>query len=153
MNRWLTKHRDYSLASSAGTGSGDFKQHFPAPALHNRILLAGDAAHLFPATGAALNVGMLDTVNLAWKLAADIHGWTPAGLLDTYHDERHFAGTRALLQTRAQAALARGHDPDAEALREIFRELLVDEQPLHRIGALVAATDIRYQLPAPTNTL
>ena len=30
-----------------------------------RILLAGDAAHLFPATGAALNAGPLDTVNLA----------------------------------------------------------------------------------------
>jgi 2-polyprenyl-6-methoxyphenol hydroxylase-like FAD-dependent oxidoreductase len=54
-----------------------------------------------PATGAARNVGMLDSVNLAWKLAADIHGWAPAGLLDTYHDERHFAGARALLQAQA----------------------------------------------------
>ena len=35
-----------------------------------RILLAGDAAHQFPATGIGLNVGMLDAVNLAWKLAA-----------------------------------------------------------------------------------
>ena len=59
-----------------------------------RILLAGDAAHQFPAPGVALNAGMLDAVNLAWKLAADIHGWAPAGLLDTYHDERHFAGAR-----------------------------------------------------------
>ena len=114
-----------------------------------RILLAGDAAHLFPATGAALNVGMLDSVNLAWKLAADIHGWAPAGLLDTYHDERHFAGARTLLHTRAQVALRRGHDPAAEALREVFQELLVDEQPLRRIGALVAGTDIRYPMPDP----
>ena len=37
-----------------------------------RILLAGDAAHQFPAPGVALNAGMIDTVNLAWKLAADI---------------------------------------------------------------------------------
>jgi 2-polyprenyl-6-methoxyphenol hydroxylase-like FAD-dependent oxidoreductase len=43
------------------------------------------------------------------------------------------------LQTRAQVALRRGHDQAAEALREVFRELLVDEQPLHRVGALVAA--------------
>jgi 2-polyprenyl-6-methoxyphenol hydroxylase-like FAD-dependent oxidoreductase len=42
-----------------------------------RILVAGDAAHLFPATGIGLNAGMLDAVNLAWKLAADIHGWGP----------------------------------------------------------------------------
>jgi 2-polyprenyl-6-methoxyphenol hydroxylase-like FAD-dependent oxidoreductase len=67
-----------------------------------RILLAGDAAHLFPATGVALNAGLLDTVNLAWKLGAVIHGWAPVGLLDTYHDERHLAGARALLHTRAQ---------------------------------------------------
>ncbi|MFG1962301.1 FAD-dependent monooxygenase [Nonomuraea sp. NPDC049028] len=37
---------------------------------HGRILLAGDAAHLFPATGVALNADMLDAVNVAWKLAA-----------------------------------------------------------------------------------
>ena len=82
-----------------------------------RILLAGDAAHQFPATGIGINFGMLDAVNLAWKLAAVIAGWAPAGLLDTYHDERHFAGARALLQTQAQVALRRGQDPAAEALR------------------------------------
>ena len=114
-----------------------------------RILLAGDAAHLFPAPGVALNAGMLDTVNLAWKLAAAIHGWAPAGLLDTYHDERHLAGERTLLHTRAQVALRRGHDPAAEALRELFQELLADEQPLRRIGAFIAGTDIRYPPPGP----
>ena len=114
-----------------------------------RILLAGDAAHLFPATGVGLNAGLLDTVNLAWKLAADIHGWAPAGLLDTYHDERHFAGARTLLHTQAQVALRRGHDPAAEALREVFLELFVDEQPLRRIGSLIAGTDIRYPMPNP----
>ncbi|MFI1370132.1 FAD-dependent monooxygenase [Streptomyces griseochromogenes] len=112
-----------------------------------RILLAGDAAHLFPATGVALNAGMLDAVNLAWKLAADIHGWAPAGLLDTYHDERSLAGARTMLHTQAQVALRRGYDPAAEALRQVFQELLVDEQPLHRMGALVAGTDIRYPMP------
>ena len=88
-----------------------------------RILLAGDAAHLFAATGAALNAGLLDTVNLAWKLAAAIHSWAPAGLLDTYHGERQLAGARALRQTRAQVALRHGNDPAAEALREVFQPL------------------------------
>jgi 2-polyprenyl-6-methoxyphenol hydroxylase-like FAD-dependent oxidoreductase len=112
-----------------------------------RVLLAGDAAHLFPAPGVALNAGLLDTVNLAWKLAADIHGWAPAGLLDTYHDERHLAAERTLLHTRAQVAVRRGHDEAAVALRELFQELLLDEQPLRRIGALMAGSDIRYPLP------
>ena len=109
-----------------------------------RILLAGDAAHLFPAPGVALNAGLVDSVNLAWKLAAAIDGWAPAGLLDTYHDERHLAGERTLLNARAQVALRRGHDPAAEALRELFQELLVDEQPARRLAALMAGTDIRY---------
>lgn len=112
-----------------------------------RILLAGDAAHLFPATGVALNAGLLDAVNLAWKLAADLHGRAPAGLLDTYHGERHLAGTRTMLHTRAQVALRRGHDAAAEALREVFTELLTDKQPLRRMGALVAGTDLRYPMP------
>jgi hypothetical protein len=114
-----------------------------------RILLAGDAAHQFPATGIGINFGMLDAVNLAWKLAAVIAGWAPAGLLDTYHDERHFAGARALRQTQAQVALRRGQDPAAEALRELFGELLADEQPLRRLGALITGTSIRYPRPGP----
>jgi hypothetical protein len=114
-----------------------------------RIFVAGDAAHQFPATGIGINVGMLDAVNLAWKLAAAIHGWAPAGLLDTYHAERHFAGTRAMLQTQAQLALRRGRDPAAIALREVIQELLIDEQPLRRLGALIAGTDVRYALPNP----
>jgi FAD binding domain-containing protein/aromatic ring hydroxylase-like protein len=115
-----------------------------------RILLAGDAAHQFPATGIGINHGMLDAVNLAWKLAAVIGGWAPADLLDTYHSERHFAGARASLQTQAQVALRRGHDPAAQALRELFLELLADEQPSRCLGAWIAGTDIRYPMGGPS---
>jgi hypothetical protein len=54
-----------------------------------------------------------------------------------------------MLHTQSQVALRRGHDPAAEALRELFQELLVDEQPLRRVGALIAGSDIRYPLPNP----
>ena len=114
-----------------------------------RILLAGDAAHQFPATGIGISVGMLDAVNVAWKLAAELRGSTPEGLLDTYHDERHAAGARALMQTQAQVALRRGRDDAAVALRALFAELLADEQPLLRMGALLAGSDIRHPLPGP----
>src|SRR6185295_16796009 len=59
---------------------------------------------------------------------------------------RHFAAARTLLHTQAQVAIRRGHDQAAVALRELFQELLVDEQPLRRIGALMAGSDIRYPL-------
>jgi 2-polyprenyl-6-methoxyphenol hydroxylase-like FAD-dependent oxidoreductase len=114
-----------------------------------RILLAGDAAHLYPATGVALNVGMHDAVNLAWKLAADIHGWAGHGLLATYHDERHFVSARTMMQTQAQVAVRRGNDAAAEALRDVLRELLGDEQPARRLAALIAGTDLRYPSPNP----
>ncbi|HLN77565.1 MAG TPA: FAD-dependent monooxygenase [Nocardioidaceae bacterium] len=106
-----------------------------------RVFLAGDAAHLFPAGGVAVNAGMLDAANLAWKLAASVQGWAPRGLLDTYTEERRAAAERTLLHTRAQVALRRGHGPDADALRALFLELTADEQPLRRLGALMAGTD------------
>lgn len=107
-----------------------------------RVFLAGDAAHLFPAGGVAVNAGMLDAANLAWKLAADVEGWAPPGLLDTYGGERRAAAERTLLHTRAQVALRRAHGPTGEALRELFGELAADEQPLLRLGALMAGTDV-----------
>ena len=114
-----------------------------------RILVAGDAAHQFPATGIGINTGMMDAVNLAWKLAAGVHGWAPPGLLGTYHDERHFAGARGMLQTQAQVALRRGQDPAADALRQLFLELMAYEQPLRHVGELIAGSDFRYPLPNP----
>ncbi|MEU3742421.1 FAD-dependent monooxygenase [Streptomyces sp. NPDC032198] len=134
-----------------------FRAHQAERYRDRRILVAGDAAHLFPATGVALNAGMLDAVNLAWKLAAAVNGqaytgptvndWAHTGLLDTYHSERHLAAARTMLHTQAQVALRRAHDPAAEALREVFQELLTDEAPLRRMGALIAGTDIIYPMP------
>lgn len=107
-----------------------------------RVFLAGDAAHLFPAGGVAVNAGMLDAANLAWKLAAGVHGWAPPELLDTYSDERRTAAGRTLLHTQAQVALRRGHGPGADALRTLVLELAADEQPLRRLGQLMAGTDV-----------
>ena len=54
-----------------------------------RVFLAGDAAHLIPPTGGqAMNVGIQDVHNLAWKLAGHAAGWAGAGLVDTYELER-----------------------------------------------------------------
>ncbi|WP_218023916.1 hypothetical protein [Streptomyces niveus] len=47
----------------------------------------------------------------------------------------------------SSSALRRGTDPAAEALRELFQELPADEQPLRRMGALVAG--VRYPMPGP----
>jgi 2-polyprenyl-6-methoxyphenol hydroxylase-like FAD-dependent oxidoreductase len=110
------------------------------------VLLAGDAAHIFGA-GGSLNAGMLDAINLGWKLAAQVGGWAPDGLLDSYHAERHPAGQRAVLQTRAQRALSAGGE-FAEALREVFSELMQQPDALRHVGSMMEGSDVRYEMPA-----
>ncbi len=111
-----------------------------------RVLLAGDAAHVF---GLALNAGLLDSVNLGWKLAAQVQGRAPAGLLASYHAERHAAGRRGLLHTRAQRALT-GNGESADAIRELFGELLTLPGVARYLGELIAGTDVRYDMPGST---
>lgn len=54
-----------------------------------RVFLAGDAAHVVPPNGGyGGNAGVLDALNLAWKLAAVIKGEAGEALLDTYDAER-----------------------------------------------------------------
>jgi len=70
-----------------------------------RLLLAGDAAHVFPPTiGMNLNTGIADVGNGAWKLAAVLQGWGGEALLDSYDVERRVAAHRigdATLEARA----------------------------------------------------
>ncbi|PCH02089.1 Peptidase C12, ubiquitin carboxyl-terminal hydrolase 1 [Penicillium occitanis (nom. inval.)] len=58
----------------------------------DRIFLCGDAAHTH-SSGAAqgLNTGIHDSVNLAWKLTSEIHGFTRPEVLQTYATERRTA--------------------------------------------------------------
>ena len=56
---------------------------------HDRLLLAGDAAHQTPPfVGQGLGAGVRDAGNLAWKLAAVLRGEAPESLLDSYEAER-----------------------------------------------------------------
>jgi len=56
---------------------------------HGRVLLGGDAVHLFtPTGGLGYNTAVEDAVNLGWKLAHVIRGIAPATLLHSYELER-----------------------------------------------------------------
>ncbi|MET8995272.1 FAD-dependent oxidoreductase [Amycolatopsis sp. Hca4] len=93
---------------------------------HGRVLFAGDAAHIHPPLGGqGLNLGVQDAMNLGWKLAATVRGTAPAGLLDTYHAERHPAAARVLRHTAAQRVFtAPDRSENVEALREIVIDLM-----------------------------
>jgi len=112
----------------------------------DRILLAGDAAHIHPPLGGqGLNLGMHDAVNLGWKLALVAKGSAPDVLLDTYQAERHPAAARVLRNTIAQGVLRR---PDARTavLGDFVTEMLAMDEPRRRFGAMIAGLDVRYDL-------
>ncbi|MFI6292185.1 FAD-dependent monooxygenase [Nonomuraea sp. NPDC050790] len=114
-----------------------------------RVLLAGDAAHVhFPWGGQGLNTGLEDAVNLGWKLAAEVQGRAPDGLLDSYHAERHPVAARVLWNVRAQTALA-NPDPSVDPLRELFAELMGLDEVNAYLSGMISGVDTAYDVGVP----
>jgi 2-polyprenyl-6-methoxyphenol hydroxylase-like FAD-dependent oxidoreductase len=111
-----------------------------------RVLLAGDAAHIHPPTGGqGLNLGIQDAFNLGWKLAAEVGGWAPEGLLDSYHTERHPVAADVLNNTRAQMELL-STEPGPRSVRRLLSELMDFEEVNRYLIEKITAIGIRYDL-------
>ena len=109
-----------------------------------RVLLAGDAAHIHPPTGGqGLNLGIQDAFNLGWKLAAEVNGWAPEGLLDSYHTERHPVAAAVLDNTRAQMELL-SVEPGPQAVRRLLAELMDFEDVNRYLIEKITAIGVRY---------
>ena len=128
--RWLSRFTDATrLAERYRTG---------------RVFLAGDAAHVHPPLGGqGLNLGIHEAFNLGWKLAAEVTGWAPDGLLDTYHAERHPVAADVLTITRAQSELI-SPEPGPQAVRRLLTELMDFEDVTRFLAERVTAIGVRY---------
>ena len=96
-----------------------------------RVFIAGDAAHLTSPTGGfGMNTGILDVVNLSWKLAATLQGWGGPELLPTYESEQRPVAIRNVTEAgdnlkrmlsprilRPDPRMFDDSSPDVEALR------------------------------------
>ncbi|MEU9593727.1 rifampin monooxygenase [Streptomyces sp. NPDC048193] len=137
--RWLSRFGDATrLAERYRTG---------------RVMLAGDAAHIHPPTGGqGLNLGIQDAFNLGWKLAAQIRGWAPETLLDTYQAERRPVAEAVLDNTRAQMEL-HSTGPGPRAVRRLLTELMDIDEVNRRLIEKITAIDIRYDFGAGPDLL
>ena len=112
-----------------------------------RVLLAGDAAHVFaPIGGEGLNLGIGDAVNLGWKLAATVKRWAPEALLDTYTTERHPIGAWALKWATAQVALM-GPKRHRRAGISVMADLIGGGGRATSLAKKISGVWQRYDLP------
>lgn len=116
-----------------------------------RAFILGDAAHVHSPVGAqGMNTGIGDAINLAWKLAAVVHGRASASILDTYEPER-IAFARRLIATTDEAFTAVSSDGAiARLLRLQIAPLLIP--PLFKLAAVrrlvfrtVSQTAVNYR--------
>jgi 3-(3-hydroxy-phenyl)propionate hydroxylase len=101
------------------------------------VFFMGDTAKVVSPFGArGGNTGISDADNLAWKLAAVLHGRAPAQLLDSYEHERLQAAQDNVLVTNRTARFLRPATPQ----ERLFRRAAIGLAKRHAFGRLMINT-------------
>ncbi|MGP9537217.1 FAD-dependent monooxygenase [Brachybacterium sp. AOP43-C2-M15] len=101
-----------------------------------RVLLAGDATHVFPPFGGqGMNLGIQDAVNLAWRLTAVLRG-AGASLLDRYERERRPVADAVIDDVEGRRRLYALRHPVARAGRDVLLGLGGRSRRLERRSSL-----------------
>jgi 2-polyprenyl-6-methoxyphenol hydroxylase-like FAD-dependent oxidoreductase len=116
-----------------------------------RAFLLGDAAHVHsPVGGQGMNTGIGDAVNLAWKLAAVLHGRADDQILDTYEAERIAFAQRLVATTDQAFTGVTSSSATARVLRlhivPVVLPLLLTSRAFRRVAfRTVSQTAINYR--------
>ncbi len=76
----------------------------------------GESAHVNPPWGGhGFNTSVGDAVNIAWKIAAVLHGWAPERLLASYEPERRGVVEKTVASAASHLSNMAGDLPQDEA--------------------------------------
>ncbi len=113
--------------------------------------LAGDAAHIHsPAGGQGMNTGLGDAVNLGWKLAAVVNGWSAPDILTSYDEERRPFGVRLVRTTDRAFGMIVSKSWLAQTVRTklmpaVIRNALRFQRPRREVFKTISQTLITYR--------
>ena len=103
---------------------------------NGRAFLVGDACHLHPPFGGfGMNMGVADSVDLGWKMAAVLQGWGNDALLASYEAERRPAHEYVMDESERNHAL----NP-ARLVRPGLEDATLEGEAVRReVGELIRA--------------
>lgn len=122
--------------------------------VHERVIFAGDAAHLVSPFGArGCNGGLADADNLAWKLDLVLRGEADAGLIQSYNHEAVVTADENILNSSRSTDFMTPKSAISRAFRDAVIELAAEHafaRPFVNSGRL--STPVSYPA-SPLSTL
>jgi 3-(3-hydroxy-phenyl)propionate hydroxylase len=124
--------------------------------VHGRVIFVGDSAHQVSPFGArGANSGVQDAENLAWKLAAILHGQASGALLESYDAERGQAAEDNILHSTRSTDFISPRSAAERRLRNAVLDLAPKAEFARRMvnsGRLSTATAYQSALSTPDET-
>jgi 2-polyprenyl-6-methoxyphenol hydroxylase-like FAD-dependent oxidoreductase len=111
-----------------------------------RVLIAGDAAHLFsPLGGTGMNTGIQDALALGWRLAFVLRGWSRAErILGSYELERLAAARANAAATDATTRAVAGLDPSPAFVSRFLPRASNRHELRHALPLQLSGLGLRY---------